>query len=292
MAEFSWSLPDPTLPEAVTVPPAQPDQTQFELVFRRIFKTLLPSWLTTGEGELVLYSLGVIKDAFAERALQGLYARYPSYAPEDALPYIGRDRKIVRGIGEPVESYRARLLPWLDLHAVRGNPFSLMEQLAAYCQVNVRIRTVDRRGNWFTRDRDGTESWQLDTGNWNWDTVPASPDWSRFWVIIYPTLGGEPWQIMTGVVGDPDLWGSGLGSPNVTVGTTAKPEHVQNVKNIVREWQPDGTRCEWIIIAFDDASFDPASPEPDGTWGNWGTPSGGNLVRSRLSTARYWSGHS
>lgn len=259
--------------------------------FRQAFYKLLPSWLTEGEGELVLGSLGVLKDAWLERLTQGLYARFPSYAPESALAYLGRDRKIVRGINESAASYSARLLRWLEDHRIRGNPFALMAQLRAYCNADVRIRTVDAAGNWFTLDRDGTRSFTLGAGNWDWDTEAAS-QWSRFWVIIYPTADGEPWSD-PGDWGDAALWGSGVWGANstATIGTTATREQVASVRSIVREWQPDGTRCEWIIVAFDDASFDPTAPEPDGTWGLWGKDDGaGNYVPSRLRTARYWKG--
>lgn len=262
--------------------------------FRTAFYKLLPAWLIDEEGELVHGSLGTLKDEFVDRLVQGLYARYPEFAPPDALAYLGRDRKIVRGINEPAESYAVRLMRWLDDHRTRGNAFALMDQLAAYCQADVRIRTVDSSGNWYTRERDGSRSWLLDQGNWNWDNA-SSAQWARFWVIIYPTAAGEPWAPMSPNIGDPGPWEDNIGTPGYTVGTTATPEQVASVRAIIREWKPAGTTCEWIIIAFDDGSFDPSvedqpSPNP-GLWGNWGyvDPSG-NYVPSRLSTARYWKG--
>ena len=62
------------------------------------------------------------------------------------------------------------------------------------------------------------------------------------------------------------------------------------MRNIIREWQSDGTRCEWIIVAFDDASFDPTAPEPDGTWEYFGTDNAGAYEIARLTSARYWKG--
>jgi hypothetical protein len=250
--------------------------------FRRAYKTLLPAWLSTGEGEFVGYSLGLLCDAFAERMRLGLLARFPQFAPPDALSYLGRDRRIVRGINEPDDAYAARLVRYLDDHRVQGNPYALMDQLAAYCQAEVRIRTVDRSGNWFTRDRDGTLSALINQANWDWDGGAAS-SWSRFWVIIYPTADGQPWAASVG--GSPASWPVGG-----TIGTTATPDQVASVRSIIREWQPDGTRCEWVIVAFDDASFDPTAPEPDGTWANFGTDNAGAYEIARLTTARYWKG--
>lgn len=260
--------------------------------FRRAFKKLMPSWLTTGEGALVHFAIGFVIDGFAKRWVRGLQARFPELAPEDALAALGRDRKIIRGIGEPREAYAARLVAWLDKHPKRGNPYALLEQIREYCQADVRVRTVDARGNWYTIDRDGTRSAELDTGTWEWDAMDPAR-WSRFWLIIYPTSAGEPWEATAGEVGDAGLWGGVLGGTGLTVGTTATPEHVSKVRTIIRDWQPDGTRCEWVIVAFDDASFDPATPEPDGTWAGFGMIDGSDdMVVARLDTARYWRGAS
>lgn len=251
--------------------------------FRFAFKKLMPSWLTEGEGELIGYSSRIVMDADAQRAKEGAKARFPEHAPDDALKYIARDRKIVRGIDESAAAYAARVITWLDDHRVRGTPFKLCAMLAAYCNAAVRVRTVDQRGNWFTRDRDGTESFTLDTGNWNWDTTYTDAAWGRFWVIIYPTSDGEPWS-------SAPRWGDvgAVYGPDRTWGTTATPGQVAAVRQLVREWKPAGTRCETIIIAFDDASFDPTAPEPDGDWLHWGV--GVPSIKNRLDTARYWAG--
>jgi hypothetical protein len=284
LAEIEWELGDDATPAPVVV---TPPSDEYPRAFRRIFKKLLPTWLSSDEGELVNYSIGLLLDAFAERARQGVLARFPSYAPPDAYPYLGRDRKIVRGIDEAAESFVPRLLVWLDEHLVRGNPLALCRTIRAYCNAPVRVRTVDANGNWFCVDRDGTESYLLDQQNWNWDGVPASPHFSRFWVIIYPA-DGVPWAAVEGTIGDAHP--GQIGRPGETIGTTATPEQVTAIRAIIREWQTDGTRCEWVIVAFDDASFDPAAPEPDGTWGRWGKYVAGNYVPARLTTARYWSG--
>lgn len=248
--------------------------------FFEIFQKITPSWLNDGDGGKVLASLALIKDDFVARVKLGLLTRFPSYAVDDvALGAIGRDRKILRGINEPAASYSARLVPFLDDHIRRGNPFALLKQVQAYLQAPCVVRTVDRRGNWFTRDAAGNESTNINTGNWDWDGVPASPRWARFWLIIYPVGGTNPWAPQ----------GSG-GDPDETIGTTATADQIAGLRSIVREWKPAGTSCEWIIIAFDSASFSPSAPEPDGNWGAWSKVVGTQRVASRLSTARYFDG--
>lgn len=253
--------------------------------FRRVITKMGPRWLVgEGEGERVAASLGTILDAFLERLRLGLLARFPQHCPPDALAYHARDRKIVRGIEESSEAFATRLLRWLDDHRVRGNPYALMEQLRAYCNADVRIRTVDRRGNWFTLERDGSRGYNIAAGNWDWDGVAASPDWSRFWVIIYPTVDGLPWTRVK--------WGSFVwGAAGKTLASSASRNQVADVRRIVREWKPAGTKCEFVIVAFNDSDFSPTGaspPLPDGTWGRAKKVGSDPAVFSRDDEAIYW----
>ncbi len=256
--------------------------------FRQLRKLITPRWLSEGDGELVGYALDLLKDAFAERARLGHLARFPENgpngetAPADALTALGRDRRMVRGINESASVYAARLKDWLTDRRRAGNPFVLMKQLAAYTgDTGCSFRTVDVRGNWYSRAADGTETSSVNTGNWDWDG--DTDRWSRFWVIIYPgtlwTDGGEEW-------GSGDLWGS-AGS---LWGTDITPEQATNLRAIIADWKPAGTYRENIIVAFDPSSFDPTSPEPDGNWAHWSKLVAGVRVPARLDTARYLDG--
>ena len=240
---------------------------------------LLPWWLKTSEGGLAKRAVDTMLGAFCERALDGAYAHGPGTCPEDALPFFGRDRGVRRGINEPAASWRVRQLRALDDRLTQGNAFALHDQLRAYLQADVPVRTVDRRGNWYTTGVGGVRSTSINSGNWDWDGAPAA-QWSRFWVIIY-SFSGIPFAQSTA-----GAW-PGAGK---TIGTSATPEQVAAIRAIVREWQPDGTRCEWIIVAFDPLSFDPATPEPDGTWVHFGKYSAGEMIPARRITARYWKG--
>lgn len=262
------------------------------LTFRTIRKDVTPRWLTDGEGGLVGYALDLVKDAFMERASQGLQIRFPqgpdnTTAPPDALIQMGRDRRVIRAISETDAEYAIRLGQWLSSRRAAGNPYTLMRQLHAYVGTahGVSFRTVDARGNWYSRSASGVETAVLDQANWDWDGDTSGIRWGRFWVIIYPgTLWddtGNEW----GDVGCQD-WGE-LGR---TWGTTATPEQVDTVRAIVNDWKPAGTKCVNIIIAFDSGSFAPGSPEPDGLWARWSKTVNGVRVASRLSTARYWDG--
>lgn len=266
--------------------------------WRRLFKSFLPANLTTGDGELVHYSLGATVDLWFERLREGIRARFPSHAPDDALSLIGKDRKIVRGINEPRESYKSRLVRAPDDHRVRGNPWALMGQLRGYMQEEGVTRTVDANGTWCSIAADGSRSYLLSQTNWNWmgelatigdpdlwggkigtdETVICAAMWSRFWPLLFPIA------IWTAgpTIGDPDLWGGAIGTDGYTIGSTATPDEVANVRAIVRAWKPDGTRCMRIIVAFGSGDFEPsdaAPPNPDGFW---------NDPDNRLPNAAYW----
>jgi len=214
----------------------------------------------------------------------------PSYCPEDALAPIGRERRIIRGINETASTYAARLLPWLDDHAVRGSAWGMLSQIGGYCGIDLLIRTVDTRGSWYSRAADASRTYLLGQSNWDWSGAPAT-DWSQFWVVIYPPpalwTAGPVW-------GAAALWGGAWGTAGYTWGSTATPDQVASVRSIVREWKPAGTLCVNIIIAFDAASFDPSgapgAPLPDGTWSSDAIVVGGTSVVARNTTARYWKG--
>jgi len=267
------------------------------LGLRFLREKLAPSWLTDGEGGLVGYSLDVLGDAFIERVRLGLMARLPQNnpqgtktAPPDALLRMGRDRRVVRGLTDTDQVYAARLVSWLDGRGRTGNPWALLKRLSEYLGPGPAFRTVDVRGNWFSRDADGAESCLMKQANWDWDGDPdGASRWSRFWVIIYPN----------GLFTEGPGWGDGdapnWGDPDTTWGSTATPEQVTTIRGLVKEWKPEGTRCINIILAFDPDSFDPTAAVDDtgmpaGLWEHWSRNVGGVQVPARLETARYWDG--
>lgn len=234
--------------------------------FRTGFRKLTPSWLYNGEGELVLYSLMKILDAFDTRVREGHEAKFPTRTSEDGLDRLGSDREVLRGRDENRESYAQRLIEWRYPrgHRVRGSAFAILTQVSAYFG-GVRCWTIDQNGNRHDRALDGTESYSY--GNaWNWDGAPTTPNWARFWIVIdASTTDGisEPptWD-------DPDLWGGRTYDQAAAAGFTIDCNGVsaQDVKAIRdlftgRAWNPSGTLPEWVVITFDGSD-----PVPDGTW--------------------------
>jgi hypothetical protein len=259
--------------------------------FRTIWQKMGPRWLVgEGDGALVAYSLGVVLDAFVERLRLGFLVHMPQQdpsgtpAPDDALIEMGRDRREIRGMFETSAEYAARMKGWLDDRRKAGTARMLLRKLAAYTGPGVAWRVVDVRGNWYSRTGDGIESQSLQANNWHWDN--DSERWSRFWVICYPNGLWSEYPHKLGDTAAPK-WGEFTNAD--TIGTTMTQEHVATLKHIVREWKPYGTRGS-IIVAFDPNSFNPSSPEPDGTWAHHSKVVGGVRVRARLRTARYIDG--
>lgn len=261
------------------------------LTFRSVRKFYGPPWLTSnGESLLLGYSLDVIKDAWIERLRQGLLARFPQINPQgatpapDALASIGRDRGLVQGVDETSEHYAVRLVNWLPTLKTKGNPFALLGQLAQYLPPGFSFRTVDVRGNWYSRDASGNQTALLQQANWDWDGASdALARWSRFWVILYPN----------GIWTDLDTWGAAgeTWGDGRSWGMTSPSNQLQNVIALIRAWKPAGTKCINLIVAFDNGSFTPTTARdgtglPNGTWGQQST-GGRTRVAARLSTARF-----
>lgn len=242
--------------------------------FRKLFYSLGPEWLTSGEGESVLYSLHFMLDLWLERARQGVISRFPEYAPDDALSSISRDRKITRGLNEPRDSFSMRLIKWLDSHRIAGNPFALLTQIRAYLQADVKVATVDQAGNWYTIEANGTWSYSPSTAPWNWDST-TQMNWSRFWVIIYAETLWTSAKYNDGSIYDSKrVWG-----------LSATPDEIKGLRSVVRQWKPAHAKCEYIIAALDDSLF-PVGTQLDGNWGRYSSRTNPRTA-ARSKSARY-----
>lgn len=236
--------------------------------FREAFYDLLPRWLTEGEGEKVLYSLAAVKDAFAQRAREGLLARFPEYGPADALEFHGRDRKIIRGVTESRESYEKRLLRWLDDHATRGGPYAFLDQVGAFWDNAFpangprRIALIYRNGLIFERDPITKE---ITWSNITWDVDSTPEIWGRVWLIIHwpdGSVGSDNTWDFGGTWDDGGVWDS-----------NATPEMIERLRRVPRAW--NAAHIERIrIILIGEPAGEELWDYPVGTWdepgGVWG----------------------
>jgi hypothetical protein len=234
--------------------------------FRSIWKFLVPGWLQSGQGELVLFVQGLLKDAFAERAHQTARLHAPSLCPSDALDFHGRSRALPRGFSEPEASYRARLVGWRypEGHRTRGTAGALLAQVSVVFDETAVIQTIDARGTRYTY---GDSSPELGV-TWDWDGEALTPNWSRYWIVIaapasatLPLTWDQDEDAGTLWDEEPDkCWaGEGVHSGQLAaVRTIAQPGR--------RSWSPAGCLPTYAVMYFDGEDY----PEPDGTWDEWG----------------------
>jgi hypothetical protein len=255
------------------------------LTFRDKLEAAAPPWLRNAWGSRLLYSIGVSIDALIEATTLGIKARFPGHAPSDALPYIGRERQIRRGIDEPDESYAQRLTQWVDDRRMRGCAQATMRQLQGYMAGHaVPVSIVNPHGAWHSLSAAAVSSYHhQDPTNWDWDGNAAA--WSRYWVILYP-----PADLWTddGTWDDPGTWDDGG-----TWDTTATPEQVATVRAIVAEWNPPHAMCAGILIALNGADYSPLGSGagfPAGDWGTWGHLDGTHYEAVRADETSYWDG--
>ncbi len=246
--------------------------------FRDSMGRLGPPWTQDQWGTRYKYMFGVVLDAITDALRDGVEAGFPGVGTPEALPYSGADRKIVRGFSESDDSYAARQSrAWKDWkHA--GSAQSVEGQLEAYVTpatpkirivwstVDVALGTGQLITTWVTLNPDGTlEFLPVQPGNWNWDGL-HNPQWSRFWVIVYPGVftAGRKWG---------DGWKWGDGTRWGVAGATS--EQIRTMRRIIQTWKRAASQCGatlsagGLIAAFSSGIFDPTGSGagyPDGTW--------------------------
>lgn len=243
------------------------------MTLRDTARKFFPPWMLDRvaaglvNGWKYIYSFLVMGDLLIQFAIEGVLAKFPGYCPAEALPIIGRDRRITRGLAETDDSYATRLIGWLDAWKRAGSAYAILDQIAAYLGTPGTLRIVTANGTWWTRNPDGSRERvvTLPTKNWDWDGEDDL--WARFWVILYADDYG--WTT-DGVWGTPgEVWGddgTGWGLSNV-------PWQVgQDLRGIIAEWKSAASICKNIVISLDSSYPDPATPAgapmPIGNWGS------------------------
>lgn len=233
--------------------------------WRHSFYKLVPSWLSSGDGEKVLYTLGRLTDGFIERARLSLTARFPTYSSGVGLTMLGDERGIIKGKAENESGYARRLRGWRGDrgHLVRGNPFAMLWQIWNYFG-GIVCRELDTGGNVFTIDRAGIAS-ATHGGSWNWD---GDSSWFRFWLKLVP----DPDQMQSWGTWAQDAargtgtWADGAnetwGQTNVTPGDA---KVVADLFQGDHPWKMCGTKPEWLCVVLGGDE----TPTPDGTWARW-----------------------
>lgn len=276
---------------------------------RELVKRLSPKWLKDGAAERYMYNGGLAADTVLERLTQAIHARMPTKADPSALPYIGQDRLIARGLSESNANYAVRLQHAFDVWPIAGNGWAVMQQLLGYLLSKTpAIRTVSAQSdpvtgqvntstwNSYAAGADPTKppTWHFEEGpgNWDWDSLSpmdGSWGWWRWWLIIY-SVAPNDW-----VGPETQTWGSGTWGDGGVWGLDCSPAVVAGLRSIVDLWKPAGMWCHDIIVSFDATLFGPAAGSgggvnPDGFFGRWAKVVAGSYVPARFANARYITG--
>lgn len=125
--------------------------------------TIAPPWLGPEAGDDYWTQVGVVFDSVRTRAITAGKARFPSFAPTDALDAIGADRKLPRGAGETNADYAARLraawetwggddTPLTGVGGGAGTHLAMLRALALLgLPVGVDGVTIVQQNGWFSQ---------------------------------------------------------------------------------------------------------------------------------------------
>lgn len=244
-----------------------------------------PSWLLGPNAGKIVYSVALLCDMATEWLYLGIQQRLPLVADVGALPHLGRDLGILRGLRESTDAYRRRLSLWVPTHRRAGTPFAIAEQIQAYFSPqspDVYVVQHDptglTRATWSVRYTGGTETTIIATPtNFDWDSEdtgrPSELDTRdpRIGVVINQPPGG-----VAGIAG---LFASRTSAQAATrdatamngavrpSGAAAPADQYADLLAMVEQWRAMGTWVAWILVYF--GTFDPAGNDashPDGRW--------------------------
>jgi hypothetical protein len=246
---------------------------------------LFPHWLLGPNSGRIVYTLGLLLDMQLEWLMLGIQQRFPLVCDEGALPWLGRDLGIRRGLREALDAYRQRLTRWAPTWRRAGNAFAILEQAQIYFSPQApRVHLVQRdpgadgkptRSTWCTRETDGSETFHVETtANFDWDSAdparPASLDDldPRVWLIIE-----QPPADTTGLfasrssvsaaIRDPDGM-NGCVRPD---GSQAPADQYRDLFNLVYDWRAMGTYVAGVLLYLGTLSPSGSGAQyPDGTW--------------------------
>jgi hypothetical protein len=233
-----------------------------------------------------------------------LIARFPSYAPLDALPLLAADRGIPSGSEEDPEVLRTRLILWLDALALSGLPIGLLLLLQAVLSPTYPLmRLVTQASLWYTLEEGavgrmlalpGYEPlpqapyeegalWPTDAPAASgverlrfsglYERSQASPpnwDWDSLSVVTGTGYAGSVWLVVFSLSPTPWIQPDGMwGDPGVwgdggAWGVDATPAIGRLLQAVAKPFKTAKAWVRWIVISFDGALFDPGEPSGGG----------------------------
>jgi len=246
-----------------------------------------PSWLSGPWGSRLRVVLVKPLDALVDAARQAVRARWPGFGTPTALPFIGRDRLVLRGFAEADADYAERLRRWLDYHRKAGTTPNLLVQILGWASPQaITVQHVTNESVW-DRAHGPLTSSVADASTydgqsrppaasvWNWDGDTAA--WGRFWIILSPLAGDTVARRKLGE------FGAKLGvQRGRAIGTYMTTGQVGGLRAAVRQWKAAHETCRAIIVNLNaSVGYDKTGAAmPNGTWESWCNPTTGAPVRN------------
>lgn len=242
--------------------------------FKGIFRRMGPPWLSRAVGGAIREAIGEVIDDVVDKTALGVRYRFPHADRGDALGYIGRERRMLRGPAEDDETFAARLLEWWDVHRIRGGPYALLRQLQAYLAgwLDIRIDCVANSGTHHWIATDGTITRGTISG-WTGDGEHPTK-WARIFLIFH--VGASELEfVLLNEDGEPVLTESGE-NILVTVSIYALSDEDRRLFcTVAKEWS--AAHIDRIYIRLLPADGILWGYPPDLQWGDAGRTWGGNL---------------
>ncbi len=202
-----------------------------------------PPWLLGTWGRRWVTSVGSVLDPFVTRAKEATKTRFVLLAPSDALPLIGVERAIERGLDEADARYRSRLhAAWLTWKW-SGTVYGMLMSLDAHGLEAGPVGAFDPWGEWPTDWPVESHVWYTETTDWAPDDPPygTSADWWRFWFLINAYAEAITTDLLwnsPGTWDDGGVWDLGTWD-----GAILTSQSVETWRQQIRKWKTAGTTC-------------------------------------------------
>lgn len=227
--------------------------------------SILPAWLQNQAGLDWAAVLGNLKDRVLNGVRTAAISGMPLVGPVDALPAIGYERQLVRGISETDEQYALRLWGAWEAWKRAGTPLGILLQLEALYP-GVPMVLVQQAHRAYSLDPDTTlptDDRLIITylpGGWRFDANGGLPlsegHWNRFGLLFPGPL--------------PPTWVDVQAPP--TPSTLPSINEVNTITSVVLKWKPAkalfmGT---WVVVSGRVWGWPPTQAwgDPGLLWGN------------------------
>jgi hypothetical protein len=290
---------------------------------RHILKELCPPWLRGTQAHSFLNEgIFTLYDIDAELMWQALMARFPSYCPADALPYLAADRRTFVSPSESEEALRVRLLAWMIEATLAGLPIGLLLAMQAFCAENYpKVRVVTKKSIWYTLEEGavprmlGLSGYErlppcpYESGaNWPIGTIASATERLRFsglytrekvspanfdWDSLSNPERAACWWDSVGVIyGRYDkqkAWDSGLwvwDDPSQSLGIDHPYGNLITLRYVANQRKSCKSVLRAVVWTDNTTLFDPSKSlgDPELPDGYWGRP--GRVVAGHLTPTR------